>query len=187
MKVKCKDSYPLSPLQQGMLFHTLYAPGSGVNVAQIVCTLNTSIKPSIFEQAWQRVIGRHSVLRTSFRWKDLDRPIQQVHRHIECPLEPQDWRDLSQDNQRAQLNAYLRADRRRGFDLSSPPLMRLALFRCAEADYQLVWTFHSALLDNRSFSLVLNEVFTFYEAFDQGQDLCLEHPRPYRDYIEWLQ
>jgi amino acid adenylation domain-containing protein len=182
-----EDSYPLSPLQQGMLFHSLYAPRSGVDIEQIVCALHEDLDASAFEQSWQRVVERHPVLRTSFRWKGLDQPIQKVHPHIRCPLEQQDWRDLSDRERRVQLDAYLRTDRQRGFELTDAPLMRLALFRCAEADYQLIWTFHYMLLDDQSLPLILKEVFAFYGAFCRGQDLQLEHPRPYRDYIEWLQ
>lgn len=182
-----EDSYPLSPMQQGMLFHSLYAPGSGVDIEQIVCTLNENLNVSAFEQAWQRVIERYPALRTSFRWEGLDQPIQEVHQHIRCPLEQQDWHNLSKRGQEAQLDAYLRTDRRRGFDLSKAPLMRLTLFQVGEADCQFIWTFHHALLDGRSFPLVLKEVFAFYEACCQGQDLQLGQSRPYRDYIEWLQ
>src|SRR5262249_44504589 len=84
------------------------------------------------------------------------------------------------------LESYLEADRRRGFELTEAPLMRLALFWVAEADYQLVWTSHHAILDGRSRLVVLKELFALYEAFRRGQDLPLQQPRPYRDYIEWL-
>jgi surfactin family lipopeptide synthetase C len=184
---RIEDSYPLSPMQQGMLFHSLYAPKSGVDIEQIVCTLRENLNVLAFEQTWQRVIERHPVLRTSFRWQGLEQPLQEVHRYIKCPLEQQDWRSLSRQEQEARLSAYLRADRRRGFELTEAPLMRLALFWRAEAGYQFVWTFHHALLDGRSFPIVLKEVFAFYEAFCQGQTLELEPPRPYRDYIDWLQ
>jgi amino acid adenylation domain-containing protein/non-ribosomal peptide synthase protein (TIGR01720 family) len=188
MEVKIiEDTYPLSPMQQGMLFHSLYAPGSGIDIERIVCALHEEVDAPALERAWQRVIERHPVLRTSFRWQGLDQPVQEVHSHIICPLEQHDWRHLSEQEQESQLVIYLRRDRRRGFELSEAPLIRLTLFRCAEADYRLIWTFHHILLDGRSFPLLLKEVFAFYEAFCQGQDLQLERPRPYGDYIEWLQ
>jgi amino acid adenylation domain-containing protein len=71
--------------------------------------------------------------------------------------------------------------------MGEAPLLRLTLIRLDEAEYQLVWTFHHALLDGRSLLLVLKEAFAFYESFRVGQDLELPLPRPYRDYIEWLQ
>ncbi|HEY8224191.1 MAG TPA: amino acid adenylation domain-containing protein, partial [Pyrinomonadaceae bacterium] len=98
----------------------------------------------------------------------------------------EDWRHKRQDEQTKSLSDYLESDRRRGFSLHEVPLMRLALFRLGEAEYQLVWTFHHALMDGRSHHLVLKEVFKLYEAYCTEQKVELKEPRPYRDYIEWL-
>ncbi len=181
-----EDKYPLSFIQQGMLFHSLYAPHSGVNIEQFICTLHEDVKVSAFKQAWYRIVERHPILRTSLHWEGLKEPLQAVHRQVILPFEEQDWRSLSATQQEHQLKSYLQTDRQRGFQLTEAPLMRLALFRVAQADYQCVWTFHHILLDGRSFPLVLNELFAFYEAFCQNQDLQLQQPRPYRDYIDWL-
>lgn len=182
-----EDSYPLSPMQQGMLFHSLYEQQSGVYSEQIICNLHENLNVSAFMQSWQRVIERHSVLRTSFFWEGSNQPVQSVYRQVKLPLKQQDWRGLSESEQENQLQAYLQNDRQRDFDLKVAPLMRLALFQLAEADYKLVWTFHHALLDGRSFVIVLKEIFAYYEAFCQNQNCQLEKPRPYRDYIDWRQ
>ncbi|HEY9724993.1 MAG TPA: condensation domain-containing protein, partial [Chroococcales cyanobacterium] len=178
--------YPLSSLQQGMLFHSLYAPESGVNIEQFVCTLHENLNVSCFKQAWNRIVERHAILRTSFRWEGVKEPLQEVHRQVTIPVEEQEWRELSATQQEDKLKSYLQCDRQRGFQLTEAPLMRLALCRIAEADYQCVWTFHHVLLDGRSFPIIFQELFAFYEAFCQGEDLQLEQPRPYQDYIEWL-
>lgn len=182
-----EDSYPLSPLQQGMLFHSLYAPGSGVDIEQVVCDLHEDLDVAAFERAWQRVIQRHPALRTAFQWQELGEPRQVVHGGVECPVERQDWRSLAGAERDARYEDFLMADRLQGLDLSRAPVMRLTLLQYAESDYRFVWTFHHALLDGRSFILILKEVFAFYEAFSEGGDLDLERPRPLRDYIEWLQ
>jgi amino acid adenylation domain-containing protein len=178
--------YPLSSLQQGLLFHSLYAPQSGVNIEQFVCALHEDLNVSFFKQAWNRIVKRHPLLRTSFRFEGVKEPLQNVHRQVTIPFEEQDWRGLSATQQEDKLNSYLQVDRQRGFQLTDAPLMRLALFRVAEADYQCVWTFHHVLLDGRSFPILFKELFAFYEAFCQGEDLQLEQPRPYQDYIDWL-
>ncbi len=179
-------SYPLSSIQQGMLFHSLYSPLSGVNIEQFVCALHEDLKISFFKQAWNRVVQRHPILRTSFHFEGIKEPLQNVHRQVTLPFEEQDWRGLSATQQEDKLKSYLQVDRQRGFQLTEAPLMRLALFRVAESDYHCVWTFHHVLLDGRSFPIVFKELFAFYEAFCQGKDLQLEQPRPYRDYIDWL-
>src|SRR5262249_53216849 len=90
------------------------------------------------------------------------------------------------DEHEGRLLDYLRSDGRRGFDLGRPPLMRLGLFRLAESRYLLIWSFHHALMDGRSFPLVLKDVFALYGALCEGGMLEMSRPRSYRDYIDWL-
>src|SRR5215813_15314630 len=114
MKLKhTEDSYPLSPMQQGMLFHSLYAPQSGVYVQQLLCGLHEDLDVSAFERAWQRMLERHPILRTSFRWEDVPEPLQEVQRDVSLPWEHQDWRDASAEQRENWLESYLEADRRR--------------------------------------------------------------------------
>jgi amino acid adenylation domain-containing protein len=181
-----QDFYPLSPMQQGMLFHSLYAPESGVYVEQVSCRLRGELDVAAFKRAWQRVAERHAILRTAFVGKGLKEPVQVVHRRVELPWEEQDWRALSGAEREDKLEAYLWEERRKGFELSQPPLMRLALFRVDEDAHRFVWTYHHVLLDGWSLPVLLGEIFAFYEALRSGRDLHLEPPRPFRDYIAWL-
>ena len=182
-----EDSYSVSPMQQGLLSHSLYEQQSGFYIEQIICSLHENLNVSALVQSWQRVVERHSVLRTSFHWDGFNQLMQSVHTQVKLPLEQQDWHGLSQSEQENRLQAFLQSDRQRGFDPKEAPLMRLTLFQLAEADYKLVWTFHHTLLDGRSFLIVLKEVFTLYEALCENQDCQLLEPRPYKDYVNWLQ
>jgi amino acid adenylation domain-containing protein len=182
-----EDLYELSPMQQGMLFHSLADPESGVYVELLSCVVHGKLNVSAFKRAWQRVMERHSVWRTSFYWEGLDKPIQVVNRGLDLPWEQHDWRGLSPVEQQKQLEALLQTERKLGFDLAQAPLMRLTLIQADEDAYHFIWSHHHLLLDGWSLSLVLKEVFAFYEAFCRGQDLHLEYSRPYRDYIDWLQ
>ncbi len=179
-------SYQLSPMQQGMLFHNLYAPQSGVFIQQVIGDLREELDVGAFRRAWQRVVDRHPIVRTSFRWEGLDEPVQDANQQVVLPMDHQDWRGLPRLERDYRLELYLKADRRRGFELAQAPLMRLALFRLDEAHYQFVWTSHHALLDNHSRLIVLREAFAFYEAFRSGRELDLPRPRPFADYIDWL-
>jgi amino acid adenylation domain-containing protein len=180
------DAYPLSPMQEGIVFHSLYAPESGVYVTQIACTL-CGVRVAAFAQAWQQVVDRHPSLRTAFAWQTLEKPLQVVGQRVRLPLRHYDWRALEPATQERQYAAYLHADRRRGFRLTQAPLMRLALFRVGDATYRFVWSHHHVLLDGWSVSLLLKEVFTCYTACTRGEQIFLAPPRPYRDYIAWLQ
>ncbi|HYQ83486.1 MAG TPA: condensation domain-containing protein, partial [Rubrobacter sp.] len=182
-----EDLYPLTPLQEGMLFHALYAPEGGAYITQLASELVGDLDPEAFRQAWQTVMDRHAVLRTSYAWDQLERPLQVVHRSVAVPLEVQDWSSLSEAEQQRRFEDYLTEDRRRGFDMARAPLTRLALLRTGALVHSCVWTSHHSLFDGWCLALLFKEVLSYYEAFREGRRLSLPRPRPYRDYIEWLE
>ena len=182
-----EDSYPLSPRQQGMLFNTLLDPESGVDIEQLLCELHEQVDVTAFQRAWRCVVARHPVLRTNLRWENLTEPRQEVHAQVELPWDEQDWRGIAGSDRDERIAQFQNTDRRRGFELTRAPLFRLTLLRHGEAEFHLIWTIHHTVLEGRSFALVLPEVFGFYEAFRQGKEISPPLPRPYRDYVDWLQ
>jgi amino acid adenylation domain-containing protein len=182
-----EDFYPLSPMQQGMLFHSLASPNSGVYFEQFSCTFQGDFNLVAFERAWQEVVNRHPILRTSFAWEGLKEAVQIVHRQVTLPCLQEDWRDLSSTQQQVKLEAFLEKDRTCDFELTRPPLMRLVIIQLADYYYHFIWSQHHLLLDGWSVPVVFQEVFAFYQAFTKNQNLNLATPRPYRDYIVWLQ
>ncbi|MGB3534213.1 MAG: amino acid adenylation domain-containing protein [Microcoleaceae cyanobacterium] len=181
------DIYELSPMQQGMLFHTLYTPNSGVYFEQRSCLISGELNTQVFKQAWQQVITRHSVLRTAFYWEELEKPLQVVSSQVNLPWHEENWQNLTPDEQQNQLEYFLITDREKGFKLDQAPLMRCALFKVQENTYQFVWSHHHLLMDGWCNGLIIKEVLAFYEAFKQGKTLSLTSPRPYREYISWQQ
>ena len=188
-----EDVYPLSPMQQGLLFHSLYEPGSGAYVEQVGWTLGGAFDEPAFERAWRQVIARHAPLRTCFFWEGLKQPLQVVRREVEPAWERHDWRGVLERGDAAargrRLREFLGADRRRGFALTQAPLMRLSQMLLADDERQFVWTYHHLLLDGWSISLVLDELFRLYGALAAGgvAQPEPERPRPFREYIAWLQ
>src|SRR6185369_7734219 len=183
--------YELSPMQQAMLFHTLYSPRSGVYVLQMSLRLTGRLDTAAFERAWRHVAQRHAILRTAFFWEDLDKPVQVVYRETHLEVARSSCRDAGLEEQQARLARYLESDRERGFDLTAAPLMRLALFELDPDVHQLVWTVHHILMDGWSRSQLLGELFASYAAFSEphsglrGPDLG--PPHAFREYIAWLQ
>lgn len=182
-----EDFYPLSPLQEGMLFHALYSPEGGEYISQIISTLRGDFDVAAFKEALHRVVQRHAALRTFFIWEGLKQPVQVVQKQLELTWDDLDWRALSPEVHDEQLTAYLVKEQTRGFDLSRAPLMRLALIRMSDDEYRFVWTYHHILLDGWSGTLVSRDIASTYRALSRGEDLQLSNPRPYRDYIKWLQ
>ena len=177
--------YPASPLQHGILFHSLETPESGVYVQQLICSLAGKLDTPALERAWLQVIARHAVLRTSFVWSGLPAPLQVVHREARLPFETLDWSGLPAGEGERELERLLAADRR-AFDLYRAPLLRLTLVQLAAGESRLVWTYHHALLDGWSVPLVLGEVFAAYKAILQGGEPALTVRRPFADYLDWL-
>jgi amino acid adenylation domain-containing protein len=178
--------YSLSPLQQGMLFRTISEPESSSYVAQFVCKLRGELDVSVLRQAWQQVINRHDILRTAFVWKDVDEPLQVVGTRVNLPWEEHDWCELSSNSQQQRLEEYLRAERRRGFDPTHAPLMRLSLIRMSEDESAFVWTYHHLLMDGWSTALLMREVANFYQVLLRGEPAPSYRARPYGEYIDWL-
>ena len=179
-----EDVYPLSLLQQGLLFHALYHPGS--YVSPMSCTLEGELDVAALRRAWQEVVDRHPILRTSFTWEGLERPLQLVHRRVELPWEELDWRQLSSGQGEQRLQALLASRLRQGFDLARAPLMSLTLARTGERSWSFLWERHHLLIDGWTTSLILNEVFRAYAAVTGGEPWAAEPPHPFRDYIAWL-
>jgi amino acid adenylation domain-containing protein/non-ribosomal peptide synthase protein (TIGR01720 family) len=181
-----QDLYPLSPMQQGLLFHSLLSPRSGLYFEQLRLSVDGPLDRVALRKAWQRVVDRHGILRTRFAWEGSKEPLQVVERAVALPWQELDWRGLSGAAQEERLAAWLDADRRRGFDVAQAPLMRLALIRTAEASCEMVWSFHHLLLDGWSLPLVMKELLRLYQALAQGRPLELGEVPPYRDYVRWL-
>ena len=180
-----EDAYPLSPLQEGLLFHSLYGPEEGVYVTQLSCKTR-DVDVAGIQRAWQKIIDRHPSFRTAFVWKNVEKPLQVVQRHVTLPFQFEDWRGLSSIEQQERLNTYLVADRRRGFQLNKAPLLRLALIQLSDNRHQLVLSHHHIIVDGWSLAMVFKEAFALYEAYCEGREPQLEPIRSYREYIAWL-
>jgi amino acid adenylation domain-containing protein len=181
-----EDIYSLSPMQQGLLFHTLSAPDAALYFEQWTCVLQGNLDVPAFRRAWQHVVDRHPPLRTFFLWEGLDEPLQIIRQQVQVPWEQLDWRGRLAPEQQDWLDTLLRDDQALGFDLTRAPLMRLLLIRMTDDTYQFIWSFHHILLDGWSISLIFKEVIACYTAFCQGQEPQLESRQPYWEYIAWL-
>lgn len=180
-------TYSLSPMQHGMLFQHIAGQQPGIDVEQILFELREVVDVQAMAAAWQLVVDRHAPLRTGFRWEGLVDPRQDVYRAVRAPFEVQDWSALDDEAElEERFQSYVAADRTRGFDLASPPLTRLLLARVTHERFWGVWTFPHILLDGRSFPIVLNDLFSIYEAARAGSEAGLPPPRPYASFLDWL-
>ncbi|GLV53931.1 hypothetical protein KDH_07820 [Dictyobacter sp. S3.2.2.5] len=181
-----EDIYPLTPLQQGLLFHSLYEPEHGDYIIQVGMIFDQAFDEQAFYDAWTQVIQDNAILRTSFWWKGLMEAHQVVHQDVQLPVERQDWRHLSVEQQQERIKAYYEADRLRGFQLAQAPLMRLFIAHLNDEEYKVIWTYHHLLLDGWSLPIVLESFFKAYAALSKQQEVRPVNRPPYREYVRWL-
>lgn len=181
-----EEIFELSALQQGILFHSVHDPHSGVYVVQMECSLDGPLESASFARAWQRLVDAYTMLRTSFVWENVARPLQVVQTRVAFKLLQHDLTSLSADDQEAGIHRYIEEDRRRGFNLAHAPLMRAALFRVGAGAYRFVWTHHHILLDGWSVGLVLKAVLQLYGAELQGAPSPVLPSLPFSAYVDWL-
>ena len=101
-------------------------------------------------------------------------------------MDNQDWRGLAEAAQDDRLTDYLKSDRQLGFELSRPPLSRIAVFRLQDNLHQLVWSIHHVVIDGWCLSVLLHEMLNIYESLSRGREPELKPCRPFRDYVAWL-
>jgi amino acid adenylation domain-containing protein/non-ribosomal peptide synthase protein (TIGR01720 family) len=182
-----EDVYPLTPMQEGMLLHTLLEPGTGLYYMQDRYRINSTLDPQRFAQAWQAVIARHEALRASFCWDIGETMLQVIHKPGSTPFDYLDWRNVPADQQEPQLQVLLKTEREAGFDLLNQPPFHLRLIRVDEARYWFMMSNHHILIDAWCRSLLMNDFFDIYTALGEGREAQLTAAPRYRDYIAWLQ
>ncbi|MEE8585965.1 MAG: amino acid adenylation domain-containing protein, partial [Acidobacteriota bacterium] len=182
-----EDIYALTPIQQGLLFHSLYSPQSDFYVRQLVCRLEGPLHLDAWRRAWEMALQRHSVLRTFFLWEDVKEPLQVVLEGASLNWQEADWRQEPFPEQQKRLEEWIQTDRRRGFSPSEAPLMRHSLIRLSDSSCQFIWSYHHLLLDGWSLALLFRELVTIYRSLASGAKPQLEAAHSFRDYLDWLQ
>ena len=182
------DIYDLTPLQEGILFHSLYEGGNGMYIVQTTRTMQGALDVEIIETAWKKVFASNPMLRTAFEVGEFDRPLQIVFSKVDLPIQFMDWRAESTGDQRVLLNDLLANDRAQGFDISVAPLVRIYLARISDTSHTLIWSSHHILLDGWSLELIFEQFLREYRALNSSDNLN-EPVRtlPFSTYFQWLQ
>ena len=177
---------PLSPVQEGMLFHALYEPGSWVYFDQIIVPIQGDVNEEAMFDAWRSVVSRHQILRTGFVWEGLSKPLQVVLDHVEIEIQRYDWTGFDIDSAEEKFRRLLQDDRNLGFNFKRHGVMRLSWVLFPDTQYRLIWSFHHILLDGWSMPVVFGELFATYEALAGKQEVNLPAAPRYQDFIGWL-
>uniref|UniRef100_UPI00313ED713 amino acid adenylation domain-containing protein n=1 Tax=Dyadobacter sp. OTU695 TaxID=3043860 RepID=UPI00313ED713 len=176
----------LSGLQEGMMFHSLYDQQAATYIEQFACDL-IELDATTFEQAWQDIIKRHTILRTSFSYDKLKLPVQCVHSHVSFNADLLDFSAFSEEEQHERLLGFELEDRAKKFDLEKAPLMRLTLIKTGPERHRMIWTCHHILFDGWSLPIIMSELFEFYQLRMSGEFPASDFEDRYEDYIRYIE
>ncbi|MFB7544353.1 amino acid adenylation domain-containing protein [Streptomyces zaomyceticus] len=180
-----QDILPLAPLQEGLLFHSVYDEAApDVYLVQQAIDLAGDLDTEALRAACRALLRRHANLRAAFRYAGLQRPVQMIPHEVRLPWEELDLTGLPEAERAAAADRAVEEDRTRRFDLAKPPLMRFTLIRLGEGRHRFVLTNHHILLDGWSRPMFVRELLALYAS--GGDDSALPRVRPFRDYLQWL-
>ncbi|WP_167956551.1 non-ribosomal peptide synthetase [Anaerosporobacter faecicola] len=183
---KIQNIYPLTPMQQGMLFHSLYNKKSKAYFQQLYFTIEADLNMDVFENSVNTLIERYDAFRTIFVYEKVEEPKQVVLEKRTLKVVYEDisqWDDVEKN---CYLENYKNTDFSKGFDLTKDLLMRVAVFRIAPREYQIIWSHHHIIMDGWCLGVVLKEFIQTYQAKKVGKEGILPHVFQYVDYINWL-
>nr|WP_080743752.1 non-ribosomal peptide synthetase [Bacillus clarus] len=182
-----ENVYPLTPMQKGMLFHSLMNPQSGAYFEQATFDVQGSMNLKAFAQSLEQLVQRHAIFRTNFVSAGNDEPLQIVYRNRKVDFHYEDLQEMEESSREEWMKRYTTEDKERGFNLAEEALMRMTILRTEEQTYRVIWSFHHILMDGWCIPLVTQEIFEIYYAIQEQREPKLSIVTPYSDYIEWLE
>lgn len=182
------DVYPLSPLQSGILYHSLREEDASVYFLQFSYRINGPLVPALVEAAFNRLLERHDILRTVFNYSDLANPVQLVLRERKIEFHFEDLRHTATEEAfEAAVQHFRKRDQARGFDLRKDVLMRVAVLQFNSQSFEVVWSFHHILMDGWCMSILTHEFLEIYNGLANSKPVSLPVVTPYKKYIQWLE
>ncbi|MBE5458608.1 non-ribosomal peptide synthetase [Mycobacteroides abscessus] len=185
---KIVDVLPLTPIQEGLLFHTTFARAAGAlegdeagidfYAVQLDITVTGLVDQLRLRDAVHTVVRRHPNLAARFCTQFGD-PVQVILADPVIAWRYLDLRgdDLTPDEEIQHLCA---AERAAVCDLADRPTLRAALIRTEGNQHRFVLTFHHVVIDGWSLPILLQEIFASYFGHR------LPAPSSYRSFVSWL-
>ena len=182
-----EDIYPLSSLQEGLLFHSLYDTNSQAYFEQISYCVEADLDPSLVEKATIELSRRHDILRTSFVHEGVIIPLQVVSQDRTIAYDYNDLSQMASAEDRAQkLEEHRKTRLGSKMDLATDILMRLSLVKLRDGQYEFIWNYHHILMDGWCLGILIQEFYTLYSSYVTNEPHGLVPAVPYKNYIRWL-
>ncbi len=178
------DIYPLSPMQEGMLYHYLADTDSNEYFEQIIFEVKGKLDIAKLEFAWNHIIENNEVLRTVFRWEGVEKPLQIVLNNRPMKIRNIDLTGTS--DYEAKIAEIKAKDIEEGFDLGRGPLIRVTVYQLTDDKYIIIWNYHHIIFDGWSMGIIFKDIFTIYNQLMQGLTPKITPKMKYKDYIKFL-
>ncbi|HAP64972.1 MAG TPA: hypothetical protein DCR93_37640, partial [Cytophagales bacterium] len=181
-----QDVYTLAPLQSSLYFHWSLGGEPGMYFEQMAYRMRLpALEIEAIRNAYAALVTRYEILRTSFTSDYAGTVLQVVHQSVSTQV-PLLVRPVDEEKE-AFVERIKQADINRGFDLHIPSQMRLEVLDLGGGEYEFVWSHHHILIDGWCMSILLNDFYALLAAQATGTAVDLPAPRPYSDYVKWLQ
>ena len=195
LKNGIKDIYSLTPMQEGMLFHYIMDKGSRAYFKQTVLSVKGEIDIEILEKSFNIIIGRHDVLRTSFMYEGIEKPLQVVFSEKKAKVYCEDISGYRKEEKYKELNEIKTKDMEKGFDLTKDLLMRITVVKEEGEESTIIWSSHHIILDGWCIGILAKEIFGIYsllkngkgEVYEKEIEKALGETYPYASYVKWLE
>ncbi|MGV8122767.1 MAG: amino acid adenylation domain-containing protein [Candidatus Xenobiia bacterium LiM19] len=181
-----EDIYELSPLQEGLMFHALMSPESNQYMTRTYWTMPGTINIPALKKSWEELVENHKILRTSFIWGNLEKPVQMVYKKVDLPWKYVDMRGKSLHEQEARFNKIIEEEGLLIFDFAAPCLMRLHLIQTGDESFRFIWTDHHILVDGWCVPIFLRELAERYEMNCKGKTAEIPAPPDFKNYLQWI-
>ncbi|MCR8937086.1 non-ribosomal peptide synthase/polyketide synthase [Brevibacillus laterosporus] len=179
--------YPLTPLQEGMLFHSIKDEQTSAYYLQMTATIHGDFDLPLFEQSMNTLIENYEVLRTVFVYQNLQRARQVVFKERRMQVYFEDITRFSDDEQKKYIETYKNSGKEQGFDLTKDVLMRAAIFQTNDQTYQFVWALHHIVIDGWGLGILIHKLLGYYATLKANKSIPREVTKPYSEYIKWLE
>ena len=183
-----EDLYRLTPMQEGMLFHTLYDSFSYAYFQQMAYRLHGELNVAAVEKSLNELFKQHDILRTVFVNENLPHPIQVILKDRQAELYYEDLSKMAETKEKETfIEEFKEKDKKRNFDLAKDTLMRVSILRLDKEEFEFIWSFHHILTDGWCLGILNAEFFEIYSALVDNREFQLPPIKPYRTYIQWLE
>ncbi len=185
-KLSIGGIYNLTPMQEGMLFHTYLNPESAAYFEQFSCTVSGQLDVGLLESSFNALIEKYDVLRLNFLHENMKNPKQIVFKKRAMSVFYENLSHLDEAEQVQYIQRFVQADQKKGFDLAKEMLLRAAVLQMDDHRYKLIWSYHHIIMDGWCLKTIVQELFGVYGALSKGEAVELDEAPPFASYIQWL-